>query len=737
MTGTIRITLQSDLCAGSGEAVGTTVNRDLCIRNSGFPYIPARRLKGCLLDAVRWLEHYGAADSSVIEALFGTNTGVTGAICIRDALFPGTEAMEEWLEKDAPEPLQWAAKPLNVAKLFTVVRGQTRMENGVAADGSLRSARVLARYNALNRERETVLEASVSLSESKICGVSEEDMSALLEKALFATRHIGSSRNRGLGYVRMEWRPNPCASVGPEARTKPDIPPAGLVEIRYVLSLDAPVSLPGNGTNYAEIPARSVIGRLSAAYLRTGDAKDTLFRDLFLNSAAQWSALTPVVDGERAVPAPLSLARMKNEGRYCNLLTDSIDPKRKRKQLSEYYAVPTENGFLLAEPRQHTQYHHSHGDAGTLYMQDSLDAGMLYGGTVTLPSRLAGRVMELLQEADFSFGRSRSAQYAACSLYGVLEAVPVYKRKSLLRTGGTLYAVLESDLVLVRNGVYVADNASVREALAARLGIKPGRSGETPDYCQYRVVSGFQEQWHLQKPQIPAVRAGSAYCFQTDAAEFECFQMEPNGQPEPRYITLGEFQGEGFGKVRIYTAEEMKRRTVFEKPKKPLKPERIRPDDADAVENVEKLKTALTVAAGLDALKKSVRTYYGNLRKEYRERRREKGDWMSTGTIGRLRLMLAESNSYEDFLQRIEAMKESDVHSQKTRSERDKALELAQGLLGKDGVSAETMLACSGETALVRMILSRPAAKDRIEEHWKDAMRYLLYIAYYDKGKAG
>ena len=359
-------------------------------------------------------------------------------------------------------------------------------------------------------------------------------------------------------------------------------------------------------------------------------------------------------------------------------------------------------------------------------MQDSLDAGMLYGGTVTLPSRLAGRVMELLQEADFSFGRSRSAQYAACSLYGVLEAVPVYKRKSLLRTGGTLYAVLESDLVLVRNGVYVADNASVREALAARLGIKPGRSGETPDYCQYRVVSGFQEQWHLQKPQIPAVRAGSTYCFQTDAAEFECFQMEPNGQPEPRYITLGEFQGEGFGKVRIYTAEEMKRRTVFEKPKKPLKPERIRPDDADAVENVEKLKTALTVSAGLDALKKSVRTYYGKCKA-----------LISTRIIRRLPIMLAESNTYAEFLQRIEAMKESDVHSQKTRSERDKALELAQGLLGKDGVSAETMLACSGETALVRMILSRPAAKDRIEEHWKDAMRYLLYIAYYDKGKAG
>ena len=742
MTGTVRITLKSDLCAGSGEAVGATVNRDLCIRDSGFPYIPARRLKGCLLDAARWLESYGAADSSVIEALFGTNTGVTGAIRIRDALLPGAEAMEAWLAS-APKPLEWAAKPLNVLKLFTAVRGQTRLENGVAADGSLRYTRVLARYNVLDRECETVLEASVSLSPKETCGVSVSDMSALLEKAALAARHIGSSRNRGLGYVKMEWIPDPCDCDKPEARTKPEISPAGLAEIRYVISLDAPVSLPGNGTDCAEIPARSVIGCVSAAYLRTGDASDALFRDLFLNgSVTQWSALTPVIDGERAVPAPLSLVRMKNGDNYRNLLTDSVRPEEKRKRLSGYYAVPVEDGFLLAAPDEHTKYHHSHGDAGTLYMQDSLDAGMLYGGTVTLPSELAARVLQLLEETDFAFGRSRSAQYAACSLYGAPEVVPVYKRQC--KASGTLYAVLESDLALVRNGVYVADNASVREALAERLGIKAELSPETPDYCQYRTVSGFQERWHLQKPQIPAVRAGSVYCFQSDAADFACFQMESDGQPEPRYITLGEFQegsfrgafqAEGFGRIRIYTAEEMSRRVVLKKwsISRRKSDSALADDNADAV---EKLETALTVSAGLDALRKSVRTYYRNLRKEYRVQAREKGAWIQTGTIGRLRLMLAESKSYEDFLKRIDGMKESDVHSQKKRSERDKALELAQGLCGKDGVSAEAMLTCSGETTLLEMILACPAAREQIEEHWKDAMRYLLYIAYYDR-KAG
>ncbi len=486
------------------------------------------------------------------------------------------------------------------------------------------------------------------------------------------------------------------------------------------------MSLSGN-----EIPARSVIGCVSAAYLKTRDAGDALFRDLFLNGAARWSALTPVVDGQRAVPAPMSLVEMKNGGGYRNLLTDSVRLEEKRSRLSGYYAVPVEDGFLLAAPGGHTQYHHSHGDAGTLYMQDSLDAGMLYGGAVTLPSGLAARVVELLEETEFAFGRSRSAQYAACSLYGAPEVIPVYKRQC--KASGTLYAVLESDLVLVRNGVYVADSASVREALSERLGIKRELSRETPDYCQYRTVSGFQERWHLQKPQIPAVRAGSVYGFRADAADFECFQMEPDRQSEPRYVTLGEFQGESFGKVRIYTAEEMSRRAVPRK--QPINRRQSGGTSAGGgADAVEKLQTALTVSAALDALRKSVRTYYRNLRKEYRVQ----GAWIQPGTIGRLRLMLAESDNYEDFLKRIDGMKESDVHSQKKRSERDKALELARGLCGEGQVTAETMLSCcdGDEKALSDMVLSRPAAREQIEKHWKDAMRYLLYIAYYD-GKAG
>ena len=55
----LKITLRSDLCVGNGESVGNTVDTDVCMDEAGLPYIPARRLKGCLKQAAQELERMG------------------------------------------------------------------------------------------------------------------------------------------------------------------------------------------------------------------------------------------------------------------------------------------------------------------------------------------------------------------------------------------------------------------------------------------------------------------------------------------------------------------------------------------------------------------------------------------------------------------------------------------------------------------------------------------------------
>lgn len=55
----LKITLLSDLCVGNGESIGNAVDADVCMDRVGLPYIPARRLKGCLKQAALELEQMG------------------------------------------------------------------------------------------------------------------------------------------------------------------------------------------------------------------------------------------------------------------------------------------------------------------------------------------------------------------------------------------------------------------------------------------------------------------------------------------------------------------------------------------------------------------------------------------------------------------------------------------------------------------------------------------------------
>lgn len=305
----LRIKLRADLCVGSGESAGVTVDTDLCMDDCGLPYIPARRLKGCLRQTAERLSGFGSAVASPenIRALFGDSLGQTGCLRLRDALLPGSAELRAWLRDSGklPENLRLEALPLNVAELFTYVRGQTRLQDGVGMDNTLRYTRVLDRYDPLEPGKETVLEAVVDLPE-------REELRALLEQCCKATRHIGTHRNRGLGSVRMEL----CQiQTRPAPVKKPPLPARGETEITYTLSLEAPLTLPGCGELCREIPARSVIGCAAEAYLRRGKSEDGAFRQLFLDGTAPWSccgARTFPLAGVRAPsmpPAPCAAFR--------------------------------------------------------------------------------------------------------------------------------------------------------------------------------------------------------------------------------------------------------------------------------------------------------------------------------------------------------------------------------------------------------------------------------------------
>lgn len=678
----LRITLRSDLCAGNGESTGVTVDSDICTDDFGLPYIPARRIKGVLRAAAEQLSGYDRIKytKEQIDAVFGTSS-FPGSLRIRNAELSGVENMRMYLRNlraNQNDALHTAAKPMNVTRLFTSVRGQTRLEDGVAAEGSLRYTRVLNHYSPLKPGIETVLEAEAELEESDY---------QFLNDCCRATRYLGSHRNRGLGFISVTLRPKKETKGHFCPETLPD---GEMLDISYTVALDAPVTLPGCLELLQEIPARSVIGCMAA----TLGADDPDFRALFLTGEVQWSALTPQVEALRTVPAPLMLTHLKNESKYANRFAESketIDGK-KQKTVNGAYAAQTPDGFVLAKVRSHAVYHHSMGADSTLYTQESLDAGMLYAGTVRAPGCYAEKILALLRTAQLAFGRSRTAQYAVCSLAAEPSIISVEHKAVEANRGEIIYAALQSDLVLMQDGLYVSDAESVRALLAKVLGVSAESVRERTDYCQFHTIAGYHAMWRLQKQQIPAVRGGSVFCFRAEQAEL------------PREIHVGGMQQEGFGVCRILSETEMQ------------KLRNIRKADVDSAYD-GKTECSLLESA---LRKEEIRRVMSDTARDYEPE--AAGARLETGILGRLRQMLVEAESEADLLARIDTIKSSDQDSENTVPRRDKAKKVVVGLYQ----NVRSALVCSG---------LQSADSQELPDDWKLPLEQLLHRLYYDAGR--
>lgn len=735
----LKIVLRSDLCMGNGESVGNAVDTDVCMDRAGLPYIPARRLKGCLKQAAFDLDKmgYSKATEKNRNLLFGDAYGNEGCLFIQDAVMKGAETLQRFLTKgvlendrgihtglegEIPAAVKRSAHSANVERMFTSVRGQTKLQDGVKVDDTLRFTRVVNHYDPFDLENKAEMEfyAPIYLDTDNL------ELRKFLDSCCKATRHIGSSRNRGLGNVRISICGDNSDSEGPSRLAENEkildqLQPLDCVTISYYVSLDAPVTLPGCGELNTAIPARSVIGCLARNYLHRGGTVDETFRSLFLNGKVRWSALTPVINGVISDPAPMMLVKLKNDnGRMINhLLENDTQWKHKKPKTMDdaFVSISTpskEDGaeYLIAEPSIHTIYHNalnttvqdqvSSGEGGTrtLYMQDSIDAGMIYGGTVSCTAAMAREVLQCLNQSELRFGRSRSAQYAACSLKGSPIVGKCTEEVIHTKEGELIYIVLKSDLAVQDSGRYVTDVEEIRRILAEKLGVSSAIPQGQQDYCRYHVIGGYQSSWQLQKPQIPVVRAGSVYCF------------EASGQDLPASIQVGQFPQEGFGVCNIMTRE-----TMLNVSKVSGHIDRIEPEKDE--NRIKDVYTKLLVESGIEAMKQYALDFKFT---------------QEDLPIGRLRLMLSQAKDYRDLLRMIGTIKESDISSEKEVSRKKISENLVKDLystVGNADLSLEKMLAL--EDGLWEEIQHDLRAKELLLKKWKVPMEIILYKHHYER----
>ena len=209
-TYSIRLTCLSHALIGSGEGFGAVIDADIMFDDVGIPYIPAKRVKGCLREAAvearDMLQASGLPSPIDIDTTFGTNPAehsdkndepelVQGAVRFSNLMIDDYAQNYDWLNyllhcKDEKDRLS----KQEIVNAFTAIRQQTAIDkvSGVAYDHSLRTVRVLKRDNSFS--------GVISVNGVK----NEAEMKPIIHTLALACRNlrrIGTSRNRGFGDV--------------------------------------------------------------------------------------------------------------------------------------------------------------------------------------------------------------------------------------------------------------------------------------------------------------------------------------------------------------------------------------------------------------------------------------------------------------------------------------------------------------------------------------------------------
>lgn len=112
---TLEITLKSDLCMGSGFAYAGIIDSDIVYDRYGLPYIPARRLKGCIRESAELI----GIDESAIATLFG-HSDDTGSYSVRigNAYIKGYDEITGAIDRLPKGSIE----PAEVLDIYTNVR---------------------------------------------------------------------------------------------------------------------------------------------------------------------------------------------------------------------------------------------------------------------------------------------------------------------------------------------------------------------------------------------------------------------------------------------------------------------------------------------------------------------------------------------------------------------------------------------------------------------------------------
>lgn len=590
------IELKSNLICGSGEGWGNIVDSDSTHDEYGFPYIPARRIKGLIKEAAMELEEFELFEKGTAEKMFGTDNTVGRHFVLYNAVLENVYQMKEEINH-AGENEKRYLMPVNVNNYYTTIHYHTAIdEDGIVKEHSLRSVRAI--------DKGFVFYAPIEFE--------DEDKDKIV-KCLSLIRHMGVNRTRGYGEVKMYLKGQEKQRQDLKLNLENDKMYSILLKMENRTNVSVPAT---NGLDTLDyITGASLLGFFANRYLKENPADKEFYR-LFLEGGIKFeNAYISDEDWKEYIPARQSVYRQKTGNTYYDKSFEKGYENEILSKVKDKYI----SGNVIKEVKQELVYHHRRPEdksIGHVVSNENQGEGMLYQREVIssdqrFTSRITGMGADLKKALlnkipeYLSLGSSRTIQYGNVKVEGI---VPETEETCKVHKGEQVVCTLLSPVAFIdEKGESIVEVSQLEKILHL----------ENPVYfVDYTEVGGYNAKWKLQKPSYIAFAKGS--CVTGKLKE------DVN-----KDMFLGNFQGEGLGHVRINKAEEL--------------PVKIRAfsDNEKAGTHMKRVKITKPIVA--DGIKKEMRLdALEIIKKVYLEKT------ITPSLLGRLLKML-EKNNWNSF----------------------------------------------------------------------------------------
>lgn len=545
----LSITPKTYLHCGSGEG-GVLVDSDVVFHPSGFPMIPARRLKGLLRESLtEVLEIMGENDqiiSNKINEWFGKSGDDYANGIIKHV---GNGYVAPWTDiKTALSKGENPGKDAIVAYTTTEVQQTALGDNGIAKKHSLRN------YRVVNPRENFSFEAAIQCGKS--LSAAEKN---LLNQAVQNLRFIGSRRNRGLGQVS-------CTILETQAvATAANNGQLAAANKGYAVTLTtlSPVIISRQDGDMSTLQTDDVItgaqlrGALARAFMqqhqltKANAHENEVFHKLFLSGEIQFGNL--YFNNAKPIPAFVHKPKYVTDAQPVDVFKEIEGPEKGNQKITKpsggIGTLEWGNGTLkvkkLTPPQKQSNFHNSRQNrtagrntGGELFYYEALQEDQIFHGTITgTPEALQLFSQAFSSQLQIRLGRSKSAQYGAASVS--LSPLSAEINKVASNDGGYLL-MAESPLVLVNDNNFPAINKEIlKKALESKLGSDSNIEIEKVAGST-TMVESYNAVWQAKSGKYPAYSAGTTFKITV-----------PNGVLLASEICIGKFAELGFGKCRI------------------------------------------------------------------------------------------------------------------------------------------------------------------------------------------